>query len=283
MTRPTARLFVHEDHDEILTASFLGGEVAVFSRRAPHKESGNEDAVALLEAGGRGVLVVADGCGGMQAGDEASRILVDALRRSVGKVDGHPDSLRAAILDGLEAANRKVLRIGVGAATTAVVVEVGPRGARFYHAGDSQALLVSQRGQVKLRTLAHSPVGYAIEAGVLSDEEAIHHEDRHIVSNVIGGRDTHIQLGLRRKLATRDTVVLASDGLFDNLFQEEIVGIVRKGSLARAARNLRKLAEARMRGEFEDFVGKPDDLSLVVYRPGGSARKAPSPGPARGG
>ncbi len=57
---------------------------------------------------------------------------------------------------------------------------------RPYHVGDSTNLLTGQRGKLEFAMISHSPTGYAMEAGVLGEEEALVHEDRHDVSNLLG-------------------------------------------------------------------------------------------------
>ena len=137
--------------------------------------------------------------------------------------NGEPIDLRAAILNGIEAANQAVRDLGTGAATTLALVEIQDRTIRTYHVGDSEILVTGQRGKVKLQTIPHSPIGYAVEAGLMEEEEAIHHEARHVISNVIGSDQMRIEMGPPTELAPRDTLLLASDGLFDNLFPDEIV------------------------------------------------------------
>ena len=79
------------------------------------------------------------------------------------------------------------------------------------------------RGRVKLQTISHSPVGYAVESGMLDDQEAMHHEERHVVSNIIGTPEMRIEIGPPIDLATYDTLLVATDGLADNLHIEEII------------------------------------------------------------
>ena len=59
----------------------------------------------------------------------------------------------------------------------------------------------------------------------------MHHSQRHVVSNVIGSPDMRIEIGSAIEMDLRDTLVLASDGLSDNLHVTEIVEYVRKGPL----------------------------------------------------
>jgi serine/threonine protein phosphatase PrpC len=86
------------------------------------------------------------------------------------------------------------------------------------------------------------------------------------VSNVVGSEDAHIEIGPRRQLSPRDTLLIASDGLFDNLHTEEIVELIRKGPLAQAAQNLATSVECRMDGSDEEHPCKPDDLTYVLFR-----------------
>ena len=78
-------------------------------------------------------------------------------------------------------------------------------------------LAIGQKGKIKLQTISHSPVGLAVESGHLDESEAMHHEQRHVVSNVVGDQTMRIEVGAKLMLAPRDTVLLSTDGLFDNL------------------------------------------------------------------
>ena len=75
-----------------------------------------------------------------------------------------------------------------------------------------------------------------------------------------------IEVGSALKIAPRDTLVLASDGLSDNLHLPEIVECVRKGPLASVARALASQARKRMENAGEGEPSKPDDLTFVIFR-----------------
>jgi len=270
----TARLFSREDLEAVAEVRIAGGLAAIYTSRSPCKESANEDAALLgpcsLESG---ILVIADGLGGERAGGDAAALAVQALTEAVTQGLDDDAMLRTAILNGVETANLAVQAMGVGAATTLAVAEIRGETVRTYHVGDSMILVVGQRGKIKLQTTSHSPVGYAVEAGVLDEREAMHHEDRHIVSNVIGSPDMKIEIGPIIRLAPRDTVLLASDGLFDNLHVDEVVSRVRKGPLRKAVERLVTDARRRMTEAQSGHPSKPDDLTIVAYRPSGSQRK----------
>ncbi|MCA9754004.1 MAG: protein phosphatase 2C domain-containing protein, partial [Gemmatimonadetes bacterium] len=177
-------------------------------------------------------------------------------------------------LRGIDEGNRKVLADGRGAATTVAVAQIRGRRVRSIHVGDSGVVITGQRGRVKLMTVFHSPVGYAMEAGLLDEKEAIRHEERHLVSNLVGTEDMRIELGSAIELAVRDTVLVASDGLFDNFLPTEIVEKVRKGGLATVAGTLAREVHGRMEKEVAGQPSKPDDLSFLLFRP--IAAAAPS-------
>lgn len=247
---------------------FPAGELSIFSQQAPEKTTPNEDSLGIFRAcATRGVVAIADGCGGMAQGGAASRKAIEVLIEGLKQIQQDERDLRAAILDSIEQANRDVQQLGSGAATTFICVEIDDGFIRPYHIGDSQMLVVSNRGRVKVETGAHSPVGYGVQGGFLSQEEAIHHEDRHLVSNILGSPDSHIEIGPRRRLAPRDTLVLASDGLFDNLRVAEICEIVRRGPILQAAQKLAEMAQFRMLNVDHEHPSKPDDLTFLLFRP----------------
>ena len=244
-----------------------GGQAIAYTCRDPGKETENEDTVALLPYGpAAAVLVVADGAGGLPAGKRASLTAVNTLAESLQTAMDKTTLLRTAIMNGIEAANVAVLALANGSATTMTVITIEGRLTRSYQVGDSEAIVIGQRGLVKLQTTAHSPTGFAVEAGFLDQRDALHHEDRHLVSNFIGASDMRIDVGAEVELKMRDTVLVASDGLVDNVHGDEIIEIVRKGPLSKAVAGLVDIANQRMLDLDSDQPSKPDDLSLILFR-----------------
>lgn len=255
------------DVPELLNIEVGGGTLVAYTCRSPDKETENEDTVAAIPYGpDAAVLVVADGAGGLPMGRRASRIAVTSLEASLQVAMSETMLLRTAILNGIDEANKAVLALGGGSATTLTVVTIEGRVARAYQIGDSEAIIVGQRGKLKAQTLAHSPTGFAVEAGFLDQRAALHHEERHLVSNFLGTNDMRIDMGATVELQPRDTVLLASDGLTDNIHVDEIVELMRKGPLETAIEKLTRLANRRMTGEARTQPSKPDDLSVILFR-----------------
>ncbi|MCZ6782815.1 MAG: protein phosphatase 2C domain-containing protein [Proteobacteria bacterium] len=262
---PARLVLVDQDMEVETLLPFAGGCAAVYSARAPDRDGANEDGalVAAFDASS-GVLAVADGLGGRPAGENASELTLQRLADAVTRTGGPS---RSAVLDGIERANEAVMALGIGAATTLSVAEIARDRLRPYQVGDSAILVVGQRGVVKLQTLSHSPVGYALESGLLDEKDALHHEQRHLISNMVGAADMRIDVGSTIRLAPRDTVLLATDGLLDNLSQAEMIDRICTGPLSEAARRLASVCAHRMRTPSNGHPSKPDDLTFILYRP----------------
>lgn len=244
-----------------------GGEIVAYTGRAPDKDTENEDTVAIIPYGPAGVvLVIADGAGGLPAGRRASQTAVASLDGSLQLAASQTMLLRTAILNGIEAANEAVLDLANGSATTMTIVTIEGRIARTYQIGDSEALITGQRGVIRAQTMVHSPTGFAVEAGFLDQREALHHEERHLVSNFIGTSDMRIDIGAAVELRPKDTVLVASDGLTDNIHLHEIKDLVRSGPLQQSLDAVVSLARHRMSVESTHQPSKPDDLSIILFR-----------------
>ena len=239
----------------------------VFSAARPGADRANEDGVAVVPLDGTaGVIALADGMGGLPGGGAAARRALDCVVESVERARDSGDYLREAILDGFERANKAVLDLGIGAGTTLTVLEIRPRTSRTYHVGDSESLVVSQRGRVRYRTVPHTPVGYGVEAGLIGRREALHHAERHLLSNLVGSADMRIDIGPVIRPRARDVFLVASDGVWDNLHEGEITDRIRKGTLKRSASALLEAVRQRMSKPDADHPSKLDDLTFALFR-----------------
>ncbi|MEQ8231158.1 MAG: protein phosphatase 2C domain-containing protein [Gammaproteobacteria bacterium] len=264
---PTAlpRLYTSMSMPRIELLRGTAASVAVYTRRSPERDDDNQDALLVLEHGdGTLVAAVADGAGGYPDGGAASARALEALACACRA--GAELPARAAILNGFEAAHAAIKAQGGGAATTLAVIELNGATLRTYHAGDSGIVVCGQRGRLRLQSVSHSPTGYAVEAGLLDAAEALHHEDRHMVSNLLGLEPMSVEIGSPIEMAVHDTALIASDGLYDNLYLAEIIEIMRKGPLDEACAALAERARSRMLEIAPGAPCKPDDLGLVLVR-----------------
>ncbi|MBK7366779.1 MAG: Stp1/IreP family PP2C-type Ser/Thr phosphatase [Candidatus Eisenbacteria bacterium] len=238
------------------------------------KRSGNEDSHAVwvseepAEFARRGaLLVVADGMGGANAGEVASRLAADTVietyRADTGGDPAH--ALRVAI----ETANSRVHsqsvanhdQRGMGTTCTAVVV----RGNKVWigHVGDSRAYLVRD-GETHRLTSDHSLVAELVERGHLTEEEAKHDPRRNVVTRSVGAlADVQVDAGpIDEPLRAGDRIVLCSDGLHGQVSDSEIAMLTSDQEPDEACQSLIDLANER---------GGPDNITVVIARIPGSS------------
>lgn len=207
------------------------------------------------------LLIVADGMGGHQAGDLASRYTVEAIINSVKKnQERNPIRvLRAAI----EAANAKVLEKAgsdenlYGMGSTVVAATVVDDYLYVANVGDSRLYLI--RDHIRQITRDHSLVEEMIRLGELDREQARNHPDKNIITRAIGVRRNVMVDFFDLRLEKDDTILLCSDGLSNMIEDAEIEQIVKKGrELSKTAMDL--IAKANQNG------GK-DNIAVVLARP----------------
>ena len=244
------------------------GKAMVFSCSSPIKTSGNEDCATIVSVNkNTTLLIVADGMGGHVNGAVASAFLANLLEDSILKDESGENSVRETILSSIEKANLNLLRKETGEGTTVAIAEINNNSVRTYHVGDSEVFITGQKGKIKLQTISHSPIAYAQEAGLMEEDQAINHEERNFISNFVGQDDMHITVGSPLLLKKRDTLLLGTDGLFDNLYKHEIIDLIRKGPIEKVATEIKESVSERMSQWQDNVPSKPDDLAFIVYRP----------------
>jgi serine/threonine protein phosphatase PrpC len=226
----------------------------------------NEDSYVLEPP----LFAVADGMGGAQAGEIASRIAAAALRDSGGPagVDAVVSLIREANRRVYEAAATDEARSGMGTTMTAALIEEGT--VHIGHVGDSRAYRVRD-GQLEQLTDDHSLVAELVRSGRLSPEEADVHPQRSVITRVLG-TDPDVDVDtLSVDARPGDVFMLCSDGLTSMVDDRTILDIVERSrpSLDRAARGL---VEAANRG------GGEDNITVVAFEigePGDEPAAAP--------
>ncbi|MEM6288281.1 MAG: Stp1/IreP family PP2C-type Ser/Thr phosphatase [Bacteroidota bacterium] len=209
----------------------------------------------------KGTLVlVADGMGGHEAGEVASTTAVEvAAQTYYARPEAPADALRLAF----EAANAQIWaaaqahphRQGMGTTCTALVVRGGE--ARWAHVGDSRLYRLGD-GAFERLTTDHSMVGEMVAEGLLTEEEARHHDARNVITRALGIREAvEVTLGGPLPVAAGDVFVLMSDGLYDLVTDREMGALLQTPSVHEAARALVERAKAR---------GGHDNVTVAVVR-----------------
>jgi protein phosphatase len=177
---------------------------------------------------------VADGVGGNNAGEIASRTAVETCRdfMSINHLAGVSERDIGDLFDAcLARANDSVVEAcrqqpeNRGMATTLVLCHVREDKAYFANVGDSRAYLYAD-GQLLQITEDHSYVNALIRMGVLTEEEARHHKRGHVITKAIGAELTVEGDQYDVEIREGDILLLCTDGLYGELSKEEIIAIL---------------------------------------------------------
>ena len=244
---------------------FLG--VASVAGRRPV----NEDAWAAPPPGAADAVacfVVADGVGGQERGDVASRTAVAAVIRAFYERRAAGDAPSTALLAAVSAANAEVYRLAQSLGVermgcTLAAAAVGGGRLDVVHVGDARAWLW-QGGRLYALTRDHTWVQEQVDRGTITPADAAQHELRHIVTRVLGNEAT-IEATLARPAAfgPGDRLLLSSDGLHDVVDETRLAQLLGAGAPGAAAQ---ALVEAALAGGSEDNV-----TALVVEAAAGAA------------
>ena len=216
--------------------------------------SNNQDS---FHAGDR-LLAVADGMGGMAAGDVASRLTIDALEPLEEAYAGNDvvDALRTAVAD----ANRRIrdeveadpAKQGMGTTLTAILFSGGRIG--MVHIGDSRAYRL--RGEeFEQLTKDDTYVQMLVDEGRINLEEASSHPQRSLVSRVLQGQPTDPSYSIHQA-RPGDRFLLCSDGLSSVLRAETIEEVLRDYEDVEAC--AARLVDLALR------AGGPDNITAIV-------------------
>ena len=172
------------------------------------------------------LFAVADGVGGHEKGEIASRTAIEAL------LEGFRGAAKAEPLSGLlqslvQRANSRVLDAGMnsGMATTLVVCALRHDRAVVAHVGDSRCYLI-RGGTATLLTRDHTLASEHVRLGLLSADEVAEAETRHILSRSLGtGLSVSVEIN-DHQVFPGDVLLLCSDGLHGALSLGDIAGVV---------------------------------------------------------
>lgn len=211
------------------------------------------------------LYIVADGMGGHNAGDYASRYTVDTVAAAVaGAQDRSADAAR--ILEkALRDANDGLRKMAAedsslfGMGTTFVSASVKDGRLLAANVGDSRLYVLRRPGRIRQLTVDHSFVEEMIQAGRIDRKTARTLPDKNIITRAVGAEDLLKVDFFREDLTDGDLLLLCSDGLTNMLEDERIVRIVF---------SFRSLAEAADRLIFEaNMTGGRDNISVILVDP----------------
>lgn len=227
---------------------------------------------------GRRIIAVADGIGGMPAGELASKIVTRSLARLDARIEIAPtigDPVEA-LAGAVDAANNEIATSAAadqaqeGMGTTVTAMLLFGNEMALVHVGDSRAYLLRDSALSQL-TKDHTFVQALIDEGMLTAAEARVHPRRSVVTQALQGLEYSASTA-RFATAVRDRFLVCTDGLSDALLDEEIEHVLRYSEdPLQCANRLVQLALA---------AGASDNVTVVVAdvvgARGGNGRSVPT-------
>jgi protein phosphatase len=208
------------------------------------------------------LLVVADGMGGHNGGQTASRLATDCVRDTFLQSCGDPHT---TLVEAFSRAQQAILQQaaadpdldGMGTTCTAAILRRGQLD--YGHIGDSRLYLLRD-GSLSQLTEDHSYVHQLVKSGVLTPEEAQDHEQRNVLTAALGMRSSTVAADFSPSpipLQAGDIVLLCSDGLHGLVSSSELLQIAGQQPPSDACKSLVSLTRQR---------GAPDNITVQILR-----------------
>jgi PPM family protein phosphatase len=225
------------------------------------QRSENEDSLFVRAP----IFVVADGMGGAQAGEVASKTAADAFDRDL------PEGPAEHFLrETIEAANRRIHELaradpskaGMGTTITAAIVAAQSEEVSVGHVGDSRAYRL-RRGKLERLTRDHSLVEEMRRKGQITDAQAEDHPQRSIITRALGP-EPEVEVDLQTvPAAPGDVFLLCSDGLTTMVSEERVAAVLAAATSMREA--VRTLVDEA------NGAGGRDNITALAFRLGDAA------------
>lgn len=223
------------------------------------------------------LLIVADGMGGHQAGEVASKLATEMVTQEYFKNSNH-SSVEKNLSKAFVAANKKIFDLAssqkkyFGMGTTCTALIILEEDIYYAHVGDSRAY-IWKNNSIKRITEDHTYVQELIRQGEISISEASTHPKRNILTNAMGTKpDVRVDSNRHNDLfELSDRLLLCSDGLYEYIQDEELAQILSLGSIQEAATTM--VQEAKKRGGHDNItvliaerIKNEDETSLKETR-----------------
>ena len=232
--------------------------------KGPARED-NQDALFVLPD--RNLFMIADGVGGQNSGELASRTAVGYMAQFAAL---HPIAqvrpgaeLKAYFSTLLSGANELIYKKAAsepahrGMATTAVLCYLRDSKAYVVNVGDSRAYLVRD-GNIMQITSDHTLIQEMLDRGEITPQQAEEHPDKHVITRAIGGEATIRPDFYNFDIYPKDTIILCTDGLYGMVPEEEIA------KLASRARTMHGLSRSLV--DKANQCGGEDNITVVCIR-----------------
>lgn len=215
----------------------------------------NEDSLAVRDD--LFLWVIADGMGGYSAGEVASAIAVDHIVNCSVSGKSLPESVQEAHYEICRA--KKDGRGAAEMGTTVVALRFVDRTYEVAWVGDSRAYLI-QNGKIRQLTKDHTLVQQYVDLGVISDNEARTHQQKHILTQALGSIHTdNINIGFKTgKIRHNDRFIICSDGLTQYVDDIDISILLSTSNEIQIVQQIESIVSICLEN------GGSDNISLIV-------------------
>ncbi|HEX3560185.1 MAG TPA: Stp1/IreP family PP2C-type Ser/Thr phosphatase [Pyrinomonadaceae bacterium] len=239
---------------------------AITDRGLSKKRPLNED--SMLTDKERHLFVVADGVGGAQAGEVASKTAIETLEEAFHEHKSDEDA-EDLLEIAIQRANDSIYRMSrenpgmAMMATTIVALHVNGLRATVGHVGDSRLYRLTPEGELRRETEDHSLVEEEVRAGRMTPEQAANHPGRNVISRALGA-EASVEVDVRTfEIESGSTFLLCSDGITRHIPDPELSQLLRRTPVLNdACEEMKRLCYER---------GAEDNLTAVLVRVGDAA------------
>jgi protein phosphatase len=219
----------------------------------------NEDFVDFYNGKNFNLYVVADGMGGHNAGEVASRIAVETIISYM--KSNETSNMEEDLLKAVSLANDKIYELSIshsqfgGMGTTITVCLVKDKDMIVANVGDSSCYVVKYDGMTKV-TKDHSLVQQLVDEGSITEEEAAIHPNKNIITRALGtNKSVKVDI-FKVNLEDVNRVILCTDGLSNGVNMNEMYDIIMDNNNEDACKQLIELSKLR---------GGKDNISVIVF------------------
>lgn len=195
----------------------------------------NEDSL-YIDVKDKRLLIIADGMGGHNAGEVASKIAVDTVEQYLNTIlhsdyELKVERIKDILMDAISAANGEIYRQSLkeaslrGMGTTIIIVLIIDNKMHIGHVGDSRGYLIRD-GHIEQITEDHTLVTELVKNGTITELEAMNHPKRNVITRALGTDISSKIDYIGKDLQKDDIIILCTDGLSDMIKNYEIKDII---------------------------------------------------------
>lgn len=220
----------------------------------------NQDSIGSYEEGDFGIYVIADGMGGHNAGEIASKLAVETTLNYI-KNHINENDIAKILNEAIQLANKKIYEIsqndshlsGMGTTITACIKKGNYMAVA--NVGDSSCFVIKDNNILKI-TKDHSLVQQLVDNGTITKEEATNHPNKNIITRALGvGNYVNIDI-FNVDLVGINIVILCTDGLTNDVTCEEIKDVLLNNNYKQSCYKLIELSKSK--------CGR-DNISVIVF------------------